>query len=394
MVRFNAAYYAYPISIRSARYPTDSGLSVYDRELRDEWLVRVDERSNSAFAVVVTERFRQPEDSRTLRFLLRKHGVFVERFFHRAIRERVACQFARSTLGLHEIRQLLSLSWGYDVKLYGNSDAIFRIVDQIYEETLVRAIRKPQVNEEVGAWFEQFSKPRTCVVCGNEFRLIDVPDWIYFGSNGFHDCCFECPIVARPRKAELKRLVPEFVESCGFIPHADAGPVNYAFTSRLSGENTAEVFHAYGRMGGTEHVKKKCGSWFRGLVQTGALPEGVQSTARGVRCLADDGHVCHSLDEQRIDNWLFAMKLPHEREPHYPPHPTLNASGTRRADWKVKDTFIEYFGLVGDADYERKMDEKLMLSTQLGIDMIAIYPSDIEHIDKGLGRLVMNNAAP
>lgn len=394
LVRFNAAYYAYPISIRSARYPTDSGLSVYDRELRDEWLVRVAAQSNSEFALVVTERFRQPEDSRTLRLLLTQHGVFAERFFHRAIRGRIARQFAESRIDLHDVGRLLSLSWGYDVKMYGNSDAIFRIIDHIYEQTLVRAIRKPEVNGDVGAWFEQLSKPRTCVVCSNEFRVIDLPDWVYFGSNGFQDCCFQCPILGRPRKAELMRLAPEFVQSCGFIPNADASPINYAFTSRLSGANRAEVFHAYGRMGGTEHVKKKFGSWFKGLVETCSVPEGVQSTARGVRCLAEDGHVCHSLDEQRIDNWLFAKKLSHEREPQYPPHPTLNASGSRRADWKVGDTFIEYFGLVGDADYERKMDEKIMLSTELQIDMIAIYPSDLERIEKRLGFLVTEDLAP
>ena len=392
LIRFNAAYYASD-NVRSERWPTDSGLSDHDRALRDEWRARVASQSASDFALLVTERFRQPEDSRTLRLLLRKHGVFAEKFFHRAIRGRIARQFAESSTDVHELGRLLSLSWGHDVKMYGSSDAIFRITQHIYEQEFVRAIRKPDVNRDASVWFGQFSKLRTCVVCDNEFRVIDLPDWVYFGSNGFQDCCFQCPILARPRKAELMRLVPEFVESCGFTPSADANPINYAFTSRLSGVNTAHVFRAFGRMGGTEHVKKKFGSWFRGLVETGALPDGVQATARGVRCLAHDGHVCHSLDEQRIDNWLSANNLSHEREPQYPPHQTLNASGRRRADWKVGDTFIEYFGLVGDAHYEKKMDEKIMLSTEAGIDMVGIYPSDLEKIDERLGFLLTADAA-
>ena len=391
LVQFNAAYYA-SVSVRGERWPTDNGLSDHDRAVRDEWLARVASQSGSDFALLVAERFRPPEDSRTLEVLLRKHGVFAEKFFHRAIRGRIARQFAESRVDVHDLERLLSLSWGYDVKMYASSDAIFRITDQIYEQALVRAIRKPEVNREVNAWFELFSKPRTCVVCGSEFRVIDLPDWIYFGSDGFQDCCFQCPILARPRKAELMRLVPEFVESCGFTPSADANPISYAFTSRLSGVNKGQVFLAFGRMGGTDHVKKKFGSWFKGLVETGALPDGVQPTARGVRCLAHDGHVCHSLDEQRIDNWLSANNLSHEREPKYPSHPTLNASGRRRADWKVGATFIEYFGLVGDAGYDTKMDEKIMLSTQAGIDMVGIYPSDLERIDERLGFLLAADA--
>jgi hypothetical protein len=333
---------------------------------------------------MVRQSFTEANDWQTLWSILAQHGTYARRFFHRAIRERVARRFGEQRTDLNEVRRLLSLAWGHDVQIYGTSDAIYRITDHIYEQTLIRAIREPEVNRDVGGWFEQFSKPRTCVVCGGEFRVIDLPDWVYFGSNGFQHCCFQCPILARPKKAELMRLVPEFLESCGFTPAAAANPISYAFTSRLSGVNTPQVFRAHGRMGGTEHIKKKFGSWFKGLAETGALPDGVQPTARGVRCLAHDGHVCHSLDEQRIDNWLSANNLSHEREPQYPPHPTLNASGRRRADWRVGHTYIEYFGLAGNPDYDRKIDEKLVLAEQVGLHMIAIYPLDVEKLDERL----------
>ncbi len=100
--------------------------------------------------------------------------------------------------------------------------------------------------------------------------------------------------------------------------------------------------------------------------------------------MAGDGHVCHSLDEQRIDNWLLAHGLPHEREPRYPAHSTLNPTGRRRADWRVQDTFIEYFGLLGDADYEKKMAEKILLARHCEIDLITIHPSDLESLDQRL----------
>jgi len=160
------------------------------------------------------------------------------------------------------------------------------------------------------------------------------------------------------------------------------------FTSRLPADKWNEVFISYGKMGGVEHVKAKYKSWFKGLAETGALPNGVLATARGVRCLAKDGHVCHSLDEQRIDNWLNNHNLKHEREPIYPSHPDLNPTGRRKGDWKVNGTFIEYFGLVGDKDYERKMDEKILLAGYSKINLIAIYPTDLDALDIRLQSLL------
>jgi len=100
--------------------------------------------------------------------------------------------------------------------------------------------------------------------------------------------------------------------------------------------------------------------------------------------------MCHSLDEQHIDNWFAAHGIAHEREPTYPAHPELNHSGRRRADWRVGDSFIEYFGLVGDPKYEKKMDEKILLAQRLGVNLIALYPSDLVQLSSRLGNLMEN----
>ena len=186
----------------------------------------------------------------------------------------------------------------------------------------------------------------------------------------------------------MASLVPAFVEACSFIAHSDANPINYAFTSRLSVSRWVRVMLAYAKIGGVEHAKRQFSSWFTALAETGALPNGVLATARGVRCLAKDGHTCHSLDEQRVDDWLHENGLEHEREPVYPYHPVLNSTGKRRADWKVRESYVEYFGLVGDSAYEKKMDEKILLAQEFNISMMAIYPSDIESLDQRLGCLL------
>jgi len=231
------------------------------------------------------------------------------------------------------------------------------------------------------------SVSRRCVLCGNDFKLVDHPYWAYFGSNGFGDCCLQCKIVETPKKADVAKLLRAFVDACGFIPKADAYPINYAFTSRLSPDRWPGAMLAYGKMGGTQRVLGTYDeSWFRALAESGSLPDGMV-TARGIRCIAEDGHMCYSLDEQRLDNWLYAHGLPHRREPFYPFHPTLNPTGKRRADWSVRDTFIEYFGLVGDPKYDKKIDDKVLLASHFKINLVAIYPSQLQNLDETLACL-------
>jgi len=267
------------------------------------------------FHKTVSETFADPSNDVTFHSLVKAHGIFSEKFFHKAIRERVIRQYADAQIDLREFQELLSsassLVRGYkhEWPLYSKWDAIDRIIDHIFRQIAHRAFSKSQTHNGVTAWREDFKIPRTCALCGKEFRVIDLPEWVYFGSNGFQYCCFQYPLEF-PRKRELITLIPSFVETCGFVPASTAGPINHAFTSRLSADRWPRALLAYVKMGGIEHVNRKFGSWFETLAATGALPDGVLATARGIRCMAADGHVCHSLDEQRIDNWLLGHGLP------------------------------------------------------------------------------------
>lgn len=383
-IQFNASYYTYPNSVRSGKILVVTNLSSSDVEHQKQWLKRVAHLSLSKFHKIIISKFSDKSDEGILRSLLLQHGIFTEKFFHQQTRERVARRYAELSISLEEFRRLMSSAWGYNYQIYNKSDAIYQIIDHIFDQAIVRVISDPSVSQGLQSWFDHFSRPSRCVLCGNIFRTIDLPDWIYFGSNGCKTCCFQCRILGTPKKSDLYGLIPAFVEKCGFIPHSDANPINYAFTSRLSSRQWGEVFTAYAIMGGIGHVKKKFGSWFKALAETGALPDGVLPTARGMRCLAQDGHMCHSLDEQRIDDWLSIHHLLHEREPIYPHHTSLNPTGKRRADWKVRDTFIEYFGLIGDQNYEKKMDEKIFLAQEAMINLIAIYPYDLTNLDERL----------
>jgi len=392
LVRFDSSYYKYPTSICRGywgRYPLDMDLSVEDRERRAEWLDNARRLSGTPFHEHVLSRYGGAADYSLFTGVLQTHGIFAERFFHSAVRHRILAEMVADPKELESLKTLKDSAWGYDSP-FGRkgSVGVFFVVDHLFEQHLLRAIADRDAYSALARWYGLRSSPRRCAICGSSYRLIDLPDWAYAGSNGTHVCCLQCPIVERPSKNALLPHVREFAQACGFVPFANAVPLNHSFTCRLSPEQWPSVFVAYGKMGGVDHVKAKWTSWFRALASSGVLPDGVMATSRGVRCLAKDGHECRSLDEQRIDDWLTAHSLPHEREPLYPTHPVLNPRGKRRADWLVGDVYLEYFGLTGEKAYDKKTDEKVVLAAQLGTTMVPVYPSDMMSLDEALRRLL------
>jgi hypothetical protein len=391
LIKFDALYYSYPTSVSRGYwgcYPIEADLSNENKNRRKEWLEKIKRDFYSEFYKKIIKRFYDHSDIELLLTLQNSHGIFAERFFNKEIRSRIINNFVQLNIELQTFQKLLSDMHGYKYHAYNKFEAISYITSCIYEDLLFKTIHDHKSYHQLNEWFEKFKLFKQCALCGNKFRVIDLPDWIYFGSNGYTSCCFQCKIIEKPRKSELAKLIPEFVDYCGFIPSSSVNPINYSFTSRLSEANWARTIIAYGKIGGIDHVKKKFNTWFEALVKTKALPNGVLATKRGIRCIAKDGHECHSLDEQRIDNWLFVHNLSHEREPYYPFHSSFNPKGNRRADWKVGDTFIEYFGLIGDKNYERKMDEKILLAAYSKLKLVSILPSDVEKLDSCLKSLL------
>ena len=88
-----------------------------------------------------------------------------------------------------------------------------------------------------------------------------------------------------------------------------------------------------------------------------------------------DGHLCDSISELLIDNWLHKNNIPHRRDVHYP--------GTHhKADWEIisknQKIFVEYFGLANDSPrYDRAVKEKKELCRKHKIKLIEIYHWDL-----------------
>jgi hypothetical protein len=128
----------------------------------------------------------------------------------------------------------------------------------------------------------------------------------------------------------------------------------------------------------------KFGNWLRCLSLAGVLDNGHRKTSRGIQCLANDGHLCLSLGEKAIDDWLSNHNIPHEKESFYPFDEKLNPNKLSRTDWKIGNIFIEYAGLMDDSEYASKMKKKKQLADKSGLHLIIIEPADLFSLDEKL----------
>lgn len=236
-------------------------------------------------------------------------------------------------------------------------------------------------------WGTETTKTKICSICGQPFILKHININPYCATE-ITDCCFQCPIVEFPSKEELPEKIMDFVNACGFFPTVDMTISDFNFMSRIKPEKRKEVLIAWAKMGKQDHIAHYFGTWFEGLVKLGLLPNNALVTDRGVMCVAIDNHICLSLAEMQIDNWLYSHNIPHVKEPLYPSHPIYNPSGLKKGDWKVGDIYIEYFGLTGDIDYDANSNSKILLSKELNIPLISIFPKDLKYLDSILSELL------
>jgi hypothetical protein len=95
--------------------------------------------------------------------------------------------------------------------------------------------------------------------------------------------------------------------------------------------------------------------------------------------------VCYSFGEKTIDDLLYSLEITHEKEAPYP-------TGNFRADFRVNGNFIEYFGLIGDPNYDAKIEVKQRICAAHEIRLVSIYPKDLLNIST-LRQLILGSVA-
>lgn len=119
-------------------------------------------------------------------------------------------------------------------------------------------------------------------------------------------------------------------------------------------------------------VGRKRVAWTLLLEAAGFAENGLR-TGRGTLIRSRDGHLCLSMREKTVCDFLHLHGVAHEREPRYPLDPEYNSSGLRRADWKLSDgTLVELWGLPNDPQYAAKMDQKRLLAARHGLRLVEL----------------------
>lgn len=110
------------------------------------------------------------------------------------------------------------------------------------------------------------------------------------------------------------------------------------------------------------------GTWNDAIKAAGFKPNPVMFADN---CIANDGHICNSVAEKAIDDYLYEKGMIHERHHPYP-------EGIYTADFKIGNIFIEYFGLAGE---HKRYDELRLIKQRIAKKykwkLIEIYPKDL-----------------
>ena len=107
----------------------------------------------------------------------------------------------------------------------------------------------------------------------------------------------------------------------------------------------------------------------------------------GYQSIATDGHLCLSLGERAICEYLSKNDLTHDKEPMYPYHEVLNPNNLLRGDFLVNGTIIEFAGMMSNPDYALRMETKQKLAKTLKLKWIKIEAARLVDLDKMLAKI-------
>lgn len=322
--------------------------------------------------------------------LLLSHGIFIGNWYKNFFKHYLIRNLTDLNSDIYDIQNMLNQTYKFVDKIDIDSNKVDEkllfenLAGHIFWQLILDSVQNDEISFEMKKWVDSFSETQNCMMCSENFSPILIHPRKYYGSNGNTLICLSCvkpKTLINPSKSELTELVDKFIESCGFIPNDSETPLDRKMTSRISHRKQIEVIKSWCDMGTIETIKHELGlSWIECLNELGLLPEGTKSSGRGIRCFGNDNHLCNSLSEKYIDDYLFENKIEHSKEPIYPYDEELNKSN-KRADWKIGNTYVEYFGLVGDKIYDKRIEQKYLLAKKNRFDLVGIFPEDIGNLD-------------
>lgn len=220
---------------------------------------------------------------------------------------------------------------------------------------------------------------RMCPICGSSFSPAILSHWMLrqYGPPRF---CNRCCVRARNGVSEGGRGA--VIAGVQRLAKAIDGIPDQSLAARVALPGLSDDDRDRAMVGlivapAPQYAKDQIGGTWLQVLQAAELVGDAWRPGRGTYCIAADGHPCRSLAERTVDDFLASRGIAHEPEPKYP-------GSNRKADWRLADgTLVEYAGLMSDAEYRAKIDEKTSIAEAAGVHLLIIQPEDLT----GLGRL-------
>ena len=162
--------------------------------------------------------------------LAAEHGLFIALWFDEYQWPAIARSIDRNMLLRPDFDELC-----YEAYQYSPGDDVKKRFDLLREHSfwnlVLKSLESQVITRATSDWIDEYHSNRICIICGREFNLFRQKGWIYFGSNGAKNICFNCPIVEYPGTHDIDGRVRDFVQSCGFPPPDGYTPIDIRVTS-------------------------------------------------------------------------------------------------------------------------------------------------------------------
>ncbi len=241
---------------------------------------------------------------------------------------------------------------------------------------------------------QHFSEVK-CLICGLVFWPQSNTEWVgrvppefcskclYMGFSGSARFFRMLGIDKRQRPSDSILGLQLFTKYFGFVPNSNLKKrqlIASLYRTGVSSEEIGRALKFSSLLADALSVRESFGDWAT-FLNAAELLESAPRGKGGYRSIATDGHLCLSLGERAICEFLTKNGFIHEKEPSYPIH-DLNPSGGMRADFRVGDVYIEFAGMLSEPAYAEKMQRKEELARALKMKWMMLDSSSLENLEK------------
>lgn len=235
-----------------------------------------------------------------------------------------------------------------------------------------------------------------CRICGLKFFPQSQNRWTYLLTPTFCDACIDMTMHRQYPDFQFFQLtekeirefaifgVRNFFKIFGYLPKSSqnrAKSLLKSFHNSLSESDFEIVLKSLAILPSMHIANQYFGSWTHLLAEANLL-ELTNRGKGGYKSIASDGHICLSLGERAICEFLHRQGVLHSKEPMYPKHRELNPNGLMRADFEVNGVFIEFAGMMGNPEYAKRMKNKEKLARVKKIKWMKLESAEIQDLER------------